>query len=56
MRMSVDKKNCIPALNPYAVLILGIVSVLGVAIIGFGDYATGGKALWGDLLAVLGTI
>jgi drug/metabolite transporter (DMT)-like permease len=31
-------------------------SVIGVAIIGFGDYATGGKALWGDLLAVFGAV
>jgi drug/metabolite transporter (DMT)-like permease len=33
-----------------------IVSVIGVAIIGFGDYATGGKALLGDLLAVFGAV
>jgi len=33
-----------------------IVSVIGAAIIGFGDFATGGKALWGDLLAVLGAV
>ena len=33
-----------------------IVSVLGAAIIGFGDFATGGKALWGDLLAIIGAV
>ena len=33
-----------------------IISVIGAAIIGFGDFATGGKALWGDLLAVFGAI
>ena len=33
-----------------------IVSVIGAAIIGFGDFATGGKALWGDLLAVCGAV
>jgi drug/metabolite transporter (DMT)-like permease len=33
-----------------------IASVIGVAIIGFGDYATGGKALLGDLLAVCGAV
>ncbi len=33
-----------------------IVSVIGAAIIGFGDFATGGKALWGDLLAVFGAV
>ena len=33
-----------------------IASVIGAAIIGFGDFATGGKALWGDLLAVFGAI
>jgi drug/metabolite transporter (DMT)-like permease len=33
-----------------------IVSVMGAAIIGFGDFATGGKALWGDLLAVFGAV
>ncbi len=37
--------------------IAGIVaSVIGVAIIGFGDFESGGKALWGDLLAILGAI
>jgi drug/metabolite transporter (DMT)-like permease len=33
-----------------------IVSVMGAVIIGFGDFATGGKALWGDLLAVFGAV
>jgi drug/metabolite transporter (DMT)-like permease len=33
-----------------------IVSVLGGVIIGFGDFATGGQALLGDLLAVIGAI
>ena len=33
-----------------------IVSVIGAAIIGFGDFAMGGKALWGDLLAVMGAV
>jgi len=29
-------------------------SVVGGAIIGFGDFATGGQALWGDVLALAG--
>ncbi len=29
-------------------------SVIGGAIIGYGDFATGGRALWGDLLALIG--
>ena len=33
-----------------------IVSVMGATIIGFGDFITGSKALWGDLLAVLGAV
>ena len=33
-----------------------IVSVIGAAIIGFGDFATAGKALWGDMLAVFGAV
>ena len=33
-----------------------IVSVVGAAIIGFGDFATAGKALWGDMLAVCGAV
>ena len=33
-----------------------IVSVIGGVIIGFGDFATGGQALFGDLLAVIGAI
>jgi drug/metabolite transporter (DMT)-like permease len=37
--------------------ILSIIgSVIGAAIIGFGDFASGGKALWGDLLAVFGAV
>lgn len=31
-------------------------SVVGGAIIGFGDFATGGNALYGDLLAVVGAV
>jgi drug/metabolite transporter (DMT)-like permease len=31
-------------------------SVVGGAIIGFGDFAIGAKALWGDFLAVIGAI
>ncbi len=33
-----------------------IVSVLGAAIIGFDDFAIGGNAIWGDLLAVIGAV
>jgi drug/metabolite transporter (DMT)-like permease len=33
-----------------------VLSVIGGTIIGFGDFATGGKALWGDLLAVIGAL
>lgn len=29
-------------------------SLIGGAIIGYGDFATGGQALWGDLLALIG--
>ena len=32
------------------------VSVIGGTIIGAGDFATGGKALWGDFLALCGSI
>ena len=39
-----------------ATLISIIVSVVGGVIIGFGDFATGGRALLGDLLAVIGAI
>jgi len=39
-----------------ATLISIIVSVVGGVIIGFGDFATGGRALIGDLLAVIGAI
>lgn len=39
-----------------ATLISIIISVGGGAIIGFGDFATGGRALLGDLLAVIGAI
>jgi drug/metabolite transporter (DMT)-like permease len=33
-----------------------IVSIMGAAIVGFGDFTTGGTALWGDLLAVYGAV
>jgi len=33
-----------------------IVSVIGAAIIGFGDFDTAGKALWGDMLAIFGAV
>jgi drug/metabolite transporter (DMT)-like permease len=33
-----------------------IVSIIGAGIIGFGDFSIGGKALWGDLLAVIGAV
>jgi drug/metabolite transporter (DMT)-like permease len=33
-----------------------IVSIIGAGIIGFGDFSIGGKALWGDLLAVIGAM
>lgn len=33
-----------------------VISVIGGAIIGAGDFATGGHALWGDFLALLGSI
>jgi drug/metabolite transporter (DMT)-like permease len=39
-----------------ATIISIIVSVIGAAIVGFGDFTTGGKALWGDLLAVFGAV
>jgi len=39
-----------------ATLISIIISVGGGVIIGFGDFATGGQALLGDLLAVMGAI
>jgi drug/metabolite transporter (DMT)-like permease len=39
-----------------ATIISIIVSVIGAAIIGFGDFTTGGKAVWGDLLAVFGAV
>ena len=32
------------------------ISVIGGAIIGLGDFAVGGRALWGDFLAVLGAV
>lgn len=32
-----------------------VISVVGGAIIGYGDFATGGKALWGDGLALAGS-
>ena len=39
-----------------ATVISIIVSVIGGGIVGFGDFATGGRALFGDLLAVIGAI
>jgi len=39
-----------------ATVISIIVSVIGGCIVGFGDFATGGQALLGDLLAVIGAI
>lgn len=39
-----------------ATLVSIIISVGGGVIIGFGDFATGGRALLGDLLAVIGAI
>jgi drug/metabolite transporter (DMT)-like permease len=39
-----------------ATVISIIVSVIGATVIGFGDFATGGKALWGDFLAVVGAV
>jgi drug/metabolite transporter (DMT)-like permease len=38
-------------------LILGIfLSVLGALLIGWGDFQAGGRALWGDFLALLGAM
>jgi drug/metabolite transporter (DMT)-like permease len=31
-------------------------SVIGGTVIGFGDFARGGQALWGDLLALVGAV
>ena len=31
-----------------------VLSVIGGGVIGFGDFATGGQALWGDFLAIVG--
>jgi len=39
-----------------ATVISIIVSVIGGVIIGFGDFASGGQALFGDFLAVIGAI
>ena len=39
-----------------ATIISIIVSVIGGGIIGFGDFATGGQALFGDFLAVIGAM
>jgi drug/metabolite transporter (DMT)-like permease len=39
-----------------ATVISIIISVIGGAIIGFGDFAIGGNALWGDFLAVVGAM
>jgi drug/metabolite transporter (DMT)-like permease len=33
-----------------------LLSVLGATIIGWGDFAVGGRALWGDVLALMGGI
>jgi drug/metabolite transporter (DMT)-like permease len=33
-----------------------IISVIGGVIIGFGDFAVGEQALWGDALALIGSI
>jgi drug/metabolite transporter (DMT)-like permease len=33
-----------------------VISVIGGVIIGIGDFSTGGQALWGDFLALLGSI
>jgi drug/metabolite transporter (DMT)-like permease len=33
-----------------------VISVIGGIIIGAGDFATGGQALWGDFLALLGSV
>ncbi len=33
-----------------------VISVLGGIIIGAGDFATGGQALWGDFLALIGSV
>ena len=33
-----------------------LLSVLGATIIGWGDFALGGRALWGDMLALMGSI
>ena len=39
-----------------ATVISIVLSVIGGAVIGFGDFATDGKALWGDLLALIGAL
>lgn len=39
-----------------AALISILISVAGGVIIGMGDFATGGRALWGDALALAGSI
>lgn len=39
-----------------ATIISITLSVIGGAVIGFGDFAAGGNALWGDLLAVAGAV
>ncbi|GBC60507.1 EamA/RhaT family transporter [Desulfonema ishimotonii] len=33
-----------------------LISVIGGVVIGYGDFATGGDALWGDALALMGSI
>jgi drug/metabolite transporter (DMT)-like permease len=39
-----------------ATVISIVVSVIGAAVVGIGDFATGGAALWGDFLAVVGAV
>ena len=39
-----------------ATIVSIVISVIGGTIIGFGDFATGGKALLGDALALIGSI
>lgn len=33
-----------------------LLSIIGATIIGWGDFSTGGKALWGDALALMGSV
>ena len=41
---------------PAGTVVCILLSVLGAAIIGWGDLAGGGRALWGDALALMGSI